>query len=282
MEYLQLNNGFYIPKLGIGTYQLSSEDAENAVLTALQNGYRLIDTANAYMNEKAVGRAIKASGIPRKEIFLSTKLWPNVYKKTENAIDETLQRLNVDYVDLLFLHQPAGDYMHAYAEIEKAVKNGKVKSIGLSNFYEDQVLEICRHFEIKPAIIQLETHPYFDQHDYKNSIKEINSYIMAWYPLGHGDTKLINEEIFTNLANKYNKSNAQIILRWHLQMNHVVIPGSKNPTHIVDNINVFDFTLSDEEMREIAIIHKNKAYNNFPRSMMPALLLMRPNFNKQK
>lgn len=259
MEYVNLNNGIKMPKLGLGTFRLQPKDAEELVYSALTNGYRLIDTANAYMNERAVGRGIKKSGVPREEVFLESKLWPTVYEK-ESAVDEMLERLGVDYVDLLLLHQPAGNYLSGYKAMEKAVKEGKVKSIGLSNFEGEPFEEILKICEIKPTVIQVEAHPYYPQNELRERIKKDNIYIQAWYPLGHGDNTLIEEPIFTELAKKYGKSNAQIILRWHVQSENIVIPGSKNPQHIKDNIDVFDFELTANEMSKISNINKNKRY----------------------
>ncbi len=259
METVKLNNGIEMPVLGLGTFLMKPQEAEDAVYNALMSGYRLIDTANAYMNERAVGRGIKKSGIPREEIFLESKLWPTVYTK-ETAVDEMLERLDVDYVDLLLIHQPAGDYIAGYKAMEKAVKEGKVRAIGLSNFEGkplEEILEIC---EIKPTVIQVEAHPYYPQNELKEQLKDYDMHIQAWYPLGHGDKSLIEEKVFTDLAKKYGKTNAQIILRWHVQSENIVIPGSKNPEHIKDNGNIFDFSLTNEEMEEIAKINKNKRY----------------------
>ena len=233
----------------------------NAVLSALSEGVRLIDTANAYMNEKAVGRAVKKSGVPREEIFLVSKLWPTVYEN-ENAIDETLARLNTDYVDLLFLHQPAGNWRQGYRNMERAYKEGKVKTLGVSNFPEEWLEELIETAEIPPQMVQMEAHPYFPQTELKKTLAETGMGLMAWYPLGHGDKNLINEPVFTKLAEKYGKSNAQIILRWHTQAGNIVIPGSRNPAHIRDNFNIFDFTLTAEEMAEIAAVDKNVRYYN--------------------
>ena len=259
METVKLNNGIEMPVLGLGTFLMKPQEAEDAVYNALMSGYRLIDTANAYMNERAVGRGIKKSGIPREEIFLESKLWPTVYTK-ETAVDEMIERLGVDYVDLLLIHQPAGDYIAGYKAMEKAVKEGKVRAIGLSNFEGkplEEILEIC---EIKPTVIQVEAHPYYPQNELKEQLKDYDMHIQAWYPLGHGDKSLIEEKVFTDLAKKYGKTNAQIILRWHVQSENIVIPGSKNPEHIKDNGNIFDFYLTNEEMEEIAKINKNKRY----------------------
>lgn len=259
MEYSELNDGNKMPSIGLGTFMMSPEQAEDAVYNALTNGYRLIDTANAYMNERAVGRAIKKSGLKREEIFLESKLWPIVYTK-ETAVDEMLERLGIDYVDLLLLHQPAGDYITGYKMIEKAVKEGKVKSIGVSNFEGEPLEEILKICEIKPSVIQVEAHPYYPQTELKKQIENENIHIQAWFPLGHGDPTLREQEIFTELANKYNKSNVQIILRWHIQSGHIVIPGATKEEHIKSNIDIFDFELTDEEMKKIAELDKNKRY----------------------
>lgn len=255
----ELSNGVKIPALGIGTFLLQPEVAQKSVECALKDGYRLIDTANAYMNEKAVGRAIKNSGVPRKDIFLSTKLWPTVYEDP-HAVDETLKRLQTDYIDLLFIHQPAGNFMAGYRQMEKAYKEGKIKSIGISNFHDAKLDRLLKECEIKPHVIQTECHPYWTQHKLMDQLKQYGTVLMAWYPLGHGDKGLINEPIFTNLAKKYHKSNAQIILRWPVQKGNIVIPGSSNPEHITSNFNIFDFALTQEEMAEIAKLDDKKRY----------------------
>ena len=282
MEYIRLNNTAEIPSAGLGTFLLEPDDAQNAVISAIHNGYTLIDTANAYMNEKAVGRGIKASGKNREDIFLSTKLWPSIYSYAEEAIDETLKRLDTDYVDLLFLHQPIGDYIHAYKAMEKAVKAGKIRSLGLSNFSIDQVREVVAKTEILPSVIQVEAHPYYPQNELKEYLNTIGAKIMSWYPLGHGDASLMNETVFTELASKYHKTSAQVILRWHIQNEFIVIPGSKNPAHIKDNIDLFDFKLTEEEMNRIASLNKNTRYYNQTQSMLEGYLNFKPVFNAQK
>ena len=259
MEYFTLNNGIKMPMAGIGVFMLTPEEAERAVESALRSGVRLIDTANGYMNESATGRGIKKSGVAREEIFLVTKLWPTVYEK-ETAVDETLARLGTDYIDLLFLHQPTDNWREGYRNIEKAVKEGKVKAIGLSNFPEGLLKEAIETMEIKPQVVQVEAHPYFPQTELKKMLAETGMGLMAWFPLGHGDKNLVNELVFTELAAKYGKTNAQIILRWHIQSGHVVIPGSKNPDHIRDNYNIFDFELTKEDMEAIAGINKGVRY----------------------
>ena len=259
MEYFALNNGTRMPMAGIGVFMLSPAEAEASVESALRSGVRLIDTANAYMNESATGRGIKKSGVTREEIFLVSKLWPTVYEK-ETAVDEMLARLGTDYVDLLFLHQPTVNWREGYKNIEKAYREGKVKAIGLSNFPEDLLREAIDWAEIKPQVVQVEAHPYFPQTELKKILSETKMGLMAWSPLGHGDKNLINEPVFTELAAKYGKSNAQIILRWHVQSGNVVFPGSRNPEHIRDNFDIFDFTLTDEDMAAIAKVDKNTRY----------------------
>ena len=226
MEYTTLNNGIKMPMAGIGTFLLTPDEAEASVLSALECGYRLIDTANAYVNEKAVGRAMKKSGLPREEIFLETKLWPSFYEQPD-AVEKTLERLDTDYIDLLLIHQPAGNYIAGYKQMEKAYKAGKVKAIGLSNFNQEQIQEILDMCEVKPAVLQTEVHPYFQEKELKQFLSKEGILIQSWYPLGHGDKALLEEPLFSELGRKYGKSNAQIILRWHILDGNIVIPGSK-------------------------------------------------------
>ena len=261
MEYFTLSNGNKMPMAGIGVFMMSPAEAEAAVESAIKSGVRLIDTANVYMNESGTGRGIKKSGVAREEIFLVTKLWPTVYEK-ETAIDETLARLGTDYIDLLFLHQPTANWREGYRKIEKAYKEGKVKAIGLSNFPEDLLKEAIETMDIKPHVVQVEAHPYFPQTELKAFLAETGMGLMAWYPLGHGDKNLINEPVFAKLAGRYGKTNAQIILRWHVQSGNVVFPGSRNPEHIRDNFDIFDFALTGEEMAEIAKVDKGVRYYN--------------------
>lgn len=279
--YIQLNNGVSMPMAGIGTFLLSPDDAEASVLSALRDGYRLIDTANAYVNEKAVGRAMKKSGLDRKEIFLETKLWPSFYEQ-EDAVEKTLQRLDTDYIDLLLIHQPAGNYTAGYRLMEKAYKEGKVRAIGLSNFTKAQIQEILALCEVKPAILQTEIHPYSQEKEMKEFLTSQGMVIQAWYPLGHGDKTLLEEPLFARLGRKYGKSSAQIILRWHLQDGNVVIPGSKNPDHIRANFDLFDFELTREEMAEIAALNKDKRYYTSTPEMLKRYAEMVPPVDEQK
>ena len=265
MEYVTLSNGVKAPVLGIGTFMISPEDTVNSVYSAIKLGYRLIDTANAYMNEESVGkavqRAIDEGLVTREELFISTKLWPTLYEN-DAAVENTLNRLGMDYVDLLFIHQPAGNYMAGYRQLEKAYKEGKAKSLGISNFYGEKLETLLSESEIKPHVMQLEAHPYCTEKEARDGVAEYGTVLMGWYPLGHGDPGLVKEEIFTKLADKYRKSNAQIVLRWATQMNFITIPGSKNPDHIRDNGDIFDFALTDEEMAEIAKLDGTKKYYN--------------------
>ena len=283
MEYFTLNNGVKMPSLGLGTFLLSPKDAENATYSALTGGYELIDTANAYMNERGVGRGMKRSGVERGKIFLVTKLWPSEYEEGDAAIDDTLKRLDTDYIDLLILHQPVGEFLAAYKAIERAYKAGKVRALGLSNFPEELIQTVIDHCEVKPQIVQVEAHPYYPQTALKTYLQKYGIRLMAWYPLGHGDKALLKEKVFAALAKKYGKTPAQVILRWHVQSGNVVIPGSKNPEHIAANFDIFDFALTDGEMEDIAKINKNTRYYNMPLDKAAkTYLAIRPDFNAQE
>ncbi len=282
MEYLELNNDVKMPVEGLGTFLLSPADAEAASLVALEAGYEHIDTANAYMNEKAVGRAIAKSGIARDKIFVSTKLWPSVYEAGDAAVDATLARLGLDYVDMLILHQPVGNYLAAWKTMERAYKAGKVKALGLSNFPQDKIAEVIDAAEIKPQLVTVECHPYFTQEELRAYLKPYGIVIEAWYPLGHGDAGLMGEPVFAKLAEKYGKTPAQIILRWHTQMGFSIIPGSKNPDHIKDNAAIFDFSLTDDEMAEIAKLDGTKRYYTATEEALASYLAMRPDFDAQE
>lgn len=281
MEYTTLNNGIKMPMAGIGTFLLTPDQAESAVLEALKDGYKLIDTANAYVNEKAVGRAIKKSGLVREDVFLESKIWPSFYEQ-EDAVEKTLERLDTDYIDLLLIHQPSGNYVAGYRLMEKAYKEGKVKAIGLSNFTKEQIQEILDICEVKPAVLQTEVHPYLQEQELKEFLAKEDIKIQAWYPLGHGDTALLNDETIVEFGEKHHKSTAQIILRWHIQAGNIVIPGSKNPEHIKANFDLFDFALTEDEMKKISELDKNVRYYTSTPELLKKYAEMVPPVDEQK
>ena len=251
---LKLNNGKTIPQLGYGTYCIEGDEkTENCVLEALKIGYRHIDTAHAYQNEKGVGSAIKKSGIPRNEIFLTSKLWITDYGegKTLEAIDKMLKRLDTDYIDLLLLHFPFNDYLGAYKDMEKAFENGKVKSIGISNFEDNKFEDFLGKIKVKPVLNQIETHPYFMNKDLRERCLKNNIKIEAWAPIGHGMIEFDKENVLNDLGKKYNKSVYQIVLRWHIQKGVIIIPKSVRSEKIKENFEIFDFNLTDEEVNQI-------------------------------
>jgi diketogulonate reductase-like aldo/keto reductase len=260
-----LNNGIEMPILGLGTFTLSPQQAEESVYNALTTGFRLIDTANVYMNERAGGRGIKRAGIPRDEIFVSTKLWPSDYEDVERAIDDTLARLDLEYIDLLLLHQPFGNYAAGWQGMEAAVKKGKVRSIGLSNFYEDKFDEIMSIAAIPPAVLQVESNPFYHQIEMREYVAAYGTDMMAWFPLGgRGNTQtLFNDGTIVEIAKAHNKTPAQVILRWHLQHGNIAIPGSSNAAHIQENFEIFDFELTGAEMQKISAIDKGVGSMDF-------------------
>lgn len=254
-----LNNGEKIPQFGLGVYMIQGDAAtETACASALQLGYRHIDTAHAYQNERGVGAAVRKSIVPREEIWITSKLWPSEYGegKTMDGIDKMLKRLDTEYIDLLLLHQQFGDYIGAWKDMEKAVSQGKVRSIGLSNFESGRLEEIMEAAVMKPAVLQVECHPYYQQRELKERIAKYGTVIESWYPLGHADKELLNEPVFTALSRKYGKSNVQIILRWHIQSGNIVFPKTTNLMHMAENIDIFDFLLTEEEMSEINALDK--------------------------
>ena len=261
MEYIELNNGLEMPKIGLGTFMQLPDEAEESVYWALNMGYKLIDTANAYQNEEAVGIGIRKSYKDRDDIFISTKLHPNEYANPD-AVDEALNRLGVDYIDLLFLHQPRGNYIAGYRNLEKAYKEGKIKAIGLSNFEGKYLKEILEKCEIVPQVVQVEAHPFCQQDELVKTLDENRIKLMSWYPLGHGNEALINNKVFKEIGEKYRKTPIQVILRWHIDKGFIVIPGSKNPEHIKENLDIFDFKLSKEDMDKISKLNINKRFYN--------------------
>ena len=257
-----MNDGNKIPAVGYGVFLMSPEEVEAHLPEAIDAGYRHIDTANAYFNEKAVGRVVNASGLPREEFFITTKLFPQSYpyEQCKKDIDATLARLDTDYIDLLLLHQPYGEYVQAWKAMEEAVAEGKVRSIGLSNFPEAKLQEILDVSTITPAAVQIEINPYWNQYEMKEFLAPYDVAFEAWYPLGHGDEQLLAEPIFAELAKKYGKTPAQIILRWHLQEGNITFPKTLNPAHMAENIDIFDFELTDDEMESINSLPQNPYY----------------------
>ena len=260
---IKLYNNIQIPQFGLGVYQITdNNECEKVCLEAIKLGYRHIDTAQIYGNEKAVGSAIKKSKIPREEFFITTKIWITDFSqgKALKQVDEMLKRLDTNYIDLLLLHWPKNDYISAYKDMEIAYDQGKVKSIGLSNFQEKHIKEILKICKIKPCINQIELHPYGQRKEIVKLCQENNIKIEAWYPIAHGDSKLINNELFSKLAKKYKKTNVQIILRWHIQKGFIIFPRTKKENHLKENINIFDFELSNDEMKLIDSLDKNEIY----------------------
>ena len=249
-----MNNKLKIPQFGFGVFLIRDNDeAEKCCLEAFKLGYRHIDTAHVYGNEKGVGEAIRKSGIPRDQIFLTSKIWHNECGEgiTSKAIDRMLKRLKLDYVDLLLIHWPVGDYVGAWKDMEKAVQEGKLKSIGLSNFHGKYLEDILKVAKIMPVVDQVECHPYAPCDDLRKELDKINCYIEAWSPIGRGNKELLNEPIFLELGKKYNKTVPQIILRWHIEKGNIVFPKSSNPVHIKENFEIFDFSLTKEEIEKI-------------------------------
>ena len=281
MMNFTLSNQVQIPAVGIGTFMMTPDQAEQAVVDALACGYRMIDTAQAYMNERAVGCGIKRSGVAREDIFISTKIWVSQYL-TEGTVEKSLELLGTDYIDLMFIHQPAGDFMAGYRKLEKAYKEGKIKSIGISNFQGEKLKKLLDECEIKPHVIQMEAHPYYRDEETIAALAPCGCCVMAWYPLGHGDHALLEEPVVKELAEKYGKSTAQVILRWHTQVGNIVIPGSTNPEHIKANLDIFDFELTEEEMKQMAGLNKNVRYYYPDEEKLAAYVNMKIDLDSQK
>ena len=281
MMNFTLSNQVQIPAVGIGTFMMTPDQAEQAVVDALACGYRMIDTAQAYMNERAVGRGIKRSGVAREDIFISTKIWASQYL-TEGTVEKSLELLGTDYIDLMFIHQPAGDFMAGYRKLEKAYKEGKIKSIGISNFQGEKLKKLLDECEIKPHVIQMEAHPYYRDEETIAALAPCGCCVMAWYPLGHGDHALLEEPVVKELAEKYGKSTAQVILRWHTQVGNIVLPGSTNPEHIKVNLDIFDFELTEEEMKQMAGLNKNVRYYYPDEEKLAAYANMKIDLDSQK
>ena len=258
-----LNSGYEMPIYGIGTYSLLNKECVNSVQTALENGVRLIDTAYMYHNEESVGAAVRNSGIPREEIFVITKLYPNQFANAEAAIDEALEKLDIEYIDLMLLHHPGSNDVDAYHAMETAVSEGKIRSIGLSNWYMEELEEFLPQVTITPALVQNEIHPYYQENEVIPYIQSFGIVVQGWYPLGgRGHTaELLGNEVISEIAASHSKSSAQVILRWNLQKGVVVIPGSSNPDHIKENTELFDFELTEEEMDLINALDRNEKHD---------------------
>lgn len=258
-----LNSGYKMPLNGIGTYSLLDEVCVESVSAALRSGVRLIDTAYMYHNEESVGEAVRSSGIPREEIFVTTKLYPSQFSDPEAAIDEALEKLDIGYIDLMLLHHPGEGDVEAYLAMEQAVADGKIRSIGLSNWYVEELEEFLPQVNITPALVQNEIHPYYQENDVIPYIQDLGIIVQGWYPLGgRGHTaELLGDEVISQIAAAHGKSSAQVILRWNLQRGVVVIPGSSNPDHIQENTELYDFVLTDDEMARINALDRNEKHD---------------------
>ena len=277
---LTLNNGVQMPQLGLGTQiqrlendaseegrELLNSTSHDAVVAALQAGYRHLDTAHGYYNERGVGQGIIDSGVPREEIWLTSKLWPSEYGEgvTMEAIDQMLERLQVDYIDLIYLHHPVGDWVGAWKDLEEAHRQGKVRALGISNFdnWPEAFYDIVDNMEIKPAVLQIECHPFAQRLETRELAEKYDIQIECWYPLGHADQRLLNNDVLSKIAEAHGKSVVQVILRWHMQEGFSAVPGSTNPEHIQENIEIFDFELTDEEMEQIRALDEGEAGRYF-------------------
>lgn len=261
MEYVTLYNGVKMPQLGYGVYQVTQEECERCVLDALEVGYRSLDTAQSYFNEKQVGNAIAKSGVPREEIFLTTKVWIEHYgyEQAKQSVLESMEKLQTSYLDLILLHQPFADYYGAYRALEELYKEGKVRAIGVSNFYPDRLVDIVSFAKIRPMVNQVETHPYNQQTLAKEYMDKYQVQIEAWAPLGEGRGGLFENPVLSAIGKKYGKTTAQVMLRWHLQRGVVVIPKSTHKERMEENFHVFDFALNEEDMQAIAALDQAKS-----------------------
>ncbi len=262
MKKVVLNNGVEMPILGFGVYQIpDAKECERSVLEAINAGYRLIDTAAAYLNEDAVGKAIKKSGVPREELFVTTKLWvqDTGYENTKKAFEKSLKRLQLDYLDLYLIHQPIGDVHGSWRAMQELYREGKTKAIGISNFQPDRVMDLMIFNEVVPAVNQIETHPFHQQIDTQKFLQENKVQIESWGPFAEGKNNIFKNELISSIAKKYNKTVGQVILRWLIQRGVVVIPKSVHKERIIENFNVFDFELSSEDMNAIIKLDMNKS-----------------------
>ncbi|KJJ41271.1 2,5-diketo-D-gluconic acid reductase [Bacillus subtilis] len=262
MQTVTLNNGVKMPIIGFGVYQVpDAQECENAVYEALMAGYRLIDTASGYLNEEAVGRAIKRSGVPREELFITTKLWIQDagYESTKIAFSKSLSKLQLDYLDLYLIHQPYGDYYGAWRAMEDLYREGKIRAIGVSNFHPDRLMDLIMHNEIVPAVNQIETHPFYQQKESAAFMKEQGVQHESWAPFAEGRNNMFSNEVLTSIAEKHNKSVAQVVLRWLVQREVVTIPKSVRKERIVENFDIFDFELSLEDIEQISTLDKGES-----------------------
>lgn len=260
---VRLSSGYDMPILGLGTYSLHGDVCVNSVKAALASGFRKFDTASVYGNEEEVGQAVRESGVPREEIFVATKLYPNQFSDPEAAIEECLRKLDIGYVDLMLLHHPGTDDVKAYRAMEKYVAQGKIRSLGVSCYYVDEINDFLPQVSIKPVLVQNEVHPYYQDKDVVEHLHNLGIVVEAWYPLGGRghQRELLSDPVLSRIAANHRKSVVQVILRWHLQRGVVAIPGSSNPDHIEENISIFDFALSDEEMAQIAAVNRNEKHD---------------------
>ena len=262
MEYVKLNNGVKMPILGYGVFQIADqEECERCVLDAISLGYRLIDTAQAYGNEEAVGKAIKKCGIPRDELFITTKVWISNggYENAKQSLEDSLHKLQLDYIDLVLIHQPFNDYYGTYRAMVELYKCGKIKAIGVSNFYPDRLVDLIKFAEIVPAINQVETHVFNQQVQAKEIMDKYNVQIQAWAPFAEGKNNLFNNKVLQSIGEKYNKSSAQVALRYLIQRGVSVLPKSTHKNRMKENIDVFDFELTSDDMNEISKLDKNES-----------------------
>ncbi|MEK4466382.1 aldo/keto reductase [Paenibacillus sp. FSL H8-0315] len=257
MQKVILNNGVEMPILGFGVFQIQdAAECEQAVYDAIMSGYRLIDTAASYLNEEAVGRALKRSGVPREDLFITTKLWvqDTGYERTKEAFEKSLSRLQLDYLDLYLIHQPFGDVHGSWRALEELYREGKIRAIGVSNFQNDRLIDLIIHNEVTPAVNQVETHPFCQQIESAAFMKENNVQIESWGPFAEGKNNMFQNEVLVSIAQKYNKSVAQVVLRWLTQRGVVVIPKSVRKERIIENFNIFDFELNSEDIEQFALL----------------------------